>query len=135
MNNINWITFKKVLRIHEVQIDKFGGGSSGIRDLSLLESALNAPENKHYYEDQKDIIYLASVYLYRITKNHPFIDGNKRTATQVAIDFLKTNGFYFDINNENLLIDFVQKVSGNVENRLSEDDIYNFIKQYCIYFY
>lgn len=134
MSNIFWINLEEVNEIHQTQITLYGG-SSGIRNLSLLESALNAPENKFYYEDQKDIIYLGSTYLYRITKNHPFVDGNKRTATEIMLLFLLKNGYIVNIKNKQLLIDFVQKVSGNVENRLSEDDIYDFIKQYCIYFW
>ncbi|MEN8007446.1 MAG: type II toxin-antitoxin system death-on-curing family toxin [Candidatus Krumholzibacteriota bacterium] len=68
------------------------GGASGIRDESLLESALAAPVN-HFEYDKADVFVLAATYAYALTSNHPFVDGNKRTAFAAAGIFLELNGY------------------------------------------
>lgn len=67
------------------------GGVSGLRDERLLESALAAPVNHRKY-DQADVFVLAAAYAYSLTRNHPFVDGNKRTAFAAAGIFLELNG-------------------------------------------
>ena len=89
-----WIDLSVVLAIHEQQIAEHGG-SLGIRDLGLIESALGRPKNLLLYNDP-DIFDLAAAYGYGIAQNHGFIDGNKRTAYVVTRLFLVLNGY--DIN-------------------------------------
>ena len=85
------LTVEIVREIHAEAIAQFGG-SEGVRDLALLESAVAAPQailgGKSPY---KDIIELAAAYLFYLCRNHPFIDGNKRTALGACIVFLRLN--------------------------------------------
>ena len=85
-----WIELPLVLAIHNRQLAEHGG-SEGIRDQGLLESALFRPLNLLNYGNPS-IFELAAAYGYGITKNHPFIDGNKRTSYVVMRTFLKLNG-------------------------------------------
>jgi death on curing protein len=86
------LTVEIVREIHAEAIARFGG-SEGVRDLALLESAVAAPQallgGKSPY---KDIIEPAAAYLFYLCRNHPFIDGNKRTALGACIVFLRLNG-------------------------------------------
>ena len=86
-----WIREDSVLAIHEEQVAEHGG-LPGIRDLALLQSALGRPENLEAY-GHPDAADLAAVYAFGIARNHPFIDGNKRTAWVVAETFLLKNGY------------------------------------------
>ena len=68
------------------------GGSPGLRDEGLLESALERPRNRWHYEPDSDLVTLAAAYGYGLARNHPFVDGNKRVAFQVMYVFLGLNG-------------------------------------------
>jgi death-on-curing protein len=85
-----WLTRNMVDVFHRESLARFGG-ADGVRDLGLLESALARPENVLNYEPSADIFKLAATYCHGIVKNHPFIDGNKRTGTLTAIAFLALN--------------------------------------------
>jgi death on curing protein len=85
-----WISPAFVGLIHNQQIARFGGGS-GLRDEGLLLSALARPENLAAYGDP-DVADLAASYAFGIARNHPFVDGNKRTALVTAAVFLLENG-------------------------------------------
>lgn len=91
MNEPKWVPMKAVLAVHERMIYHFGG-DSGVRDMGLLESALARPQNVFQYESGASLERLASSYAHGIAMNHPFIDGNKRTAFTVASIFLGANG-------------------------------------------
>jgi death-on-curing protein len=86
------LTVEIVREIHAEAIAKFGG-SDGVRDLALLESAVAAPQasfgGKSPY---KDLTEVAAAYLFYLCRNHPFVDGNKRTALGACIVFLRLNG-------------------------------------------
>ena len=86
-----WIEEAVVIAIHRRQLAEHGG-SDGIRDKGLLESALFRPQNKYNYGNPT-IFDLAAAYSYGIAQNHPFIDGNKRTSYVVMRTFLKLNGY------------------------------------------
>ena len=86
-----WITEAMVQVIHADQIATHGG-AHGVRDEGLLASALGRARNRYGYEES-NIHRLAADYGYGIARNHPFIDGNKRTAFQVMYAFLKVNGW------------------------------------------
>lgn len=70
------------------------GGASGVRDMGLLESALARPQNQFAYGEE-DVVALAAAYAFGIIRNHPFIDGNERTAFMTAVLFLERNGYRF----------------------------------------
>ena len=86
-----WILKQTVLRVHDEQLAEHGG-ASGIRDDGLLESALARPENLAAY-GEPDVADLAAAYATGLIKNHPFVDGNKRTGYIAAELFLALNGY------------------------------------------
>jgi death-on-curing protein len=86
-----WVDKAIVLAIHDEQIAEHGG-AVGVRDIGLLESALDRPLNLYNYESA-DLIKLAASYGYVIARNHPFVHGNKRTSAVVTELFLDLNGF------------------------------------------
>jgi death on curing protein len=88
-----WLTPDLVLAIHESQLRKFGGPSV-VRDIGALESALGRPQNKWSYEGS-DLAALAAAYAFRIARNHPFVDGNKRVALLATVTFLGLNSVDF----------------------------------------
>jgi death-on-curing protein len=89
-----WLSKRLVLAMHDEQLREHGG-ASGLRDEGLLESALARPVNRAGYGDP-DIVELAALYADAIAHNHPFIDGNKRTAFTALVVFLDMNGMEFD---------------------------------------
>jgi len=92
---VEWIAPNTVFAMHNAQIAQHGG-TEGLRDEGLLLSALARPENLNAYGEDIDVAALAASYAFGIAKNHPFLDGNKRTALVVAVTFLNLNGFDFD---------------------------------------
>lgn len=85
-----WVSRSVVLAVHEQQIAEHGG-TQGVRDLGLLESALARPQNLAAY-GEPDIAAMAAAYAFGIARNHPFLDGNKRTSYVVTRVFLTLNG-------------------------------------------
>jgi death-on-curing protein len=85
-----WLTREVILSVHEEMIVRFGG-LSGVRDEGLLESALNRPLHLLAYE-KPTLFDMAAAYAHGIVKNHPFLDGNKRTEFMAAYVFLGANG-------------------------------------------
>lgn len=85
-----WVTRAQLDAIHQAQLGEHGG-SSGVRDEGLLESALNRARNKFAYAES-DLSVLAAAYAFGLAKNHGFVDGNKRTAFQAMYVFLGLNG-------------------------------------------
>ena len=94
MSEPEWLDTTIVLDVHAEQLALFGG-ADGIRDLTLLESALARPVNKFAY-GEIDLAALAAAYAFGIARNHPFVDGNKRAAFASLIVFLGLNGIDFD---------------------------------------
>jgi len=90
-----FLSLNEVLSIHQDQITRYGG-TPGIRDIDLLKSALGIPPATYGGEFlHTDIFEMAASYLFHIVKNHPFVDGNKRTGAVAALVFLDLNGFDF----------------------------------------
>nr|WP_286198662.1 type II toxin-antitoxin system death-on-curing family toxin [Mesorhizobium sp. BR1-1-16] len=87
------MTLEQVLVAHERQLRQFGG-PAGLRDLGLLESALDRARNKWTY-GETDLAVLAAAYAYGLARNHPFIDGNKRAAFVALVLFLRMNDVRF----------------------------------------
>ncbi|MDE2386034.1 MAG: type II toxin-antitoxin system death-on-curing family toxin [Alphaproteobacteria bacterium] len=88
---MKWLSLGMVEIFHRESLVRFGG-ADGLRDAGLLDSALARPENVRAYEPDADVFRIAAVYCAGIVKNHPFIDGNKRTGTLAAIASLALNG-------------------------------------------
>ena len=108
-----WLGLKTVQRIHAEQLARFGG-PPGVRDHGALESALWRPVNRWAY-GACDFAELASSYAFGIARNHPFIDGNKRTGTVAAIVFLALNGIELQADEtqlEQLVIDVAKGQAG-----------------------
>jgi death-on-curing protein len=112
-----WLTLEQVLAIHDELIRRHGG-SSGTRDKNLAQSAIDRPKNVYSY-GERDLLALAAVYLSGITKNHPFVDGNKRTASVVALTFLTKNGLSLDVPQAELVI----AVRSHSAGKMSLDDL------------
>lgn len=90
MNEPLWLLDEAVLIAHEISLAQFGG-SDGIRDAALLESALARPKNLFAYS-KPTFMQLAAAYTYGIVRNHPFVDGNKRTGFLAGAAFLELSG-------------------------------------------
>ena len=93
MNEPLWVQRIVVLIAHDEALAAHGG-ASGVRDMGLLDSALARPRNLFAY-GETDVAALAAAYGFGIVRNHPFVDGNKRTAFMTTIAFLELNGFRF----------------------------------------
>ena len=91
MKEPRWLTTEGVLALHDLLIREHGG-LSGLRSRQLLESALARPKNLFAYE-RSNMVSLATAYASGVVRNHPFVDGNKRTAFTAAAVFLEKNGF------------------------------------------
>ena len=114
-----WIDREVVLAIHDEQLAEHGG-QSGVRDMGLLESALGRPRNRHAYA-KGSIAELAASYAAGLSRDHPFIDGNKRTSLVVAELFLEMNGKVLTASHDACVLAFVELAAGTVsEGQLAE---------------
>lgn len=117
---IRWLPIDRVLAIHSRQIAEHGVGD-GVRHIGLLESALAQPENVAAYEPDADISRLAAAYAFGITKNHPFIDGNKRTGYIVMETFLIKNDYLLTASPIDKYTTFLKLAEGSLsEEQLAE---------------
>lgn len=121
---MKWLRLDAVLAIHQRQIAEHGG-EAGVRDLGLLESALARPMNISAYEPDADIARLAAAYAFGVAKNHPFIDGNKRTALVACRTFLLLNGFQLTAQPADKYITFLSLAEGTV----SEEELAEWIRE------
>ena len=94
MTEYRWLTPAIVHALHNESIARFGGGD-GVRDEGLLDSALARPRHRAAYEEEVTVFTLAADYCLGIVKNHPFVDGNKRSGILAAATFLSLNGYDF----------------------------------------
>jgi len=123
-----WVRDDVVRAIHRRQISEHGG-SDGVRDEGLLESALARSKNLLAYSDPSpDLPALAAAYAFGIARNHPFIDGNKRTAYVVCRTFLKLNGMDLETSQENKYATFMELAEG----QLGEADLAAWIRSIAI---
>jgi len=89
-----WIDERDALAIHD-RLLALHGGATGVRDRDLLESALARPRQHHSYAKTSDVVEMAALYTAGIVRNHPFVDGNKRTGFVIGVLFLELHGFDF----------------------------------------
>jgi death-on-curing protein len=94
-----WIEERDVLAIHGRLLALYGG-ATGLRDRGLLESALARPRQHHTHTDTSDVVEMAALYTAGIVRNHPFVDGNKRTGFVIGVLFLELHGFDFKASEE-----------------------------------
>lgn len=112
-----WVALDVAIAAHAEQIAEHGGGE-GIREAGLLDSAMAHPQNLALYGDP-DVSELAASYAFVIARNHPFVDGNKRTAAVVSETFLVLNGHVLTATDAELVITFVALAAGE----LSEEEL------------
>ncbi|CAI3959919.1 Prophage maintenance system killer protein (Doc) [Commensalibacter communis] len=121
----NWISKEDIYEIHSMVLNK-DGGSEGIRDENLLEIALNKPK-QHFAYGNQNIFLLAATYALGISRNHPFVDGNKRTAFLTTDLFLLDNGYqlqqYDDLRYVEIMIDLAQ-------GKISQENMAQYLQRY-----
>ena len=108
-----------VLTVHARLIAETGG-TTGLRDEALLESALAATINRHQYE-AADGVGCAATYAYHLTQTHAFLDGNKRVAAAVTETFLETNGYELVMTNDEIVILFLAIPSSSLSREQVEE--------------
>ena len=125
MNIPIFLNLTEVLEIHKIQIELYGG-QYGVRDLGLLQSALAQPEASFGGQWLHDDIYvMASAYAFHICQNHPFFDGNKRTALASALVFLELNSISLD-DPKNILLDAMLNMA---KGQLSKQQLAEILKK------
>jgi death on curing protein len=112
-----WLDATDALAIHDRQLAEHGGGT-GVRDIGMLESALGRPVNRWAYGED-DPAALAAAYAFGVARNHPFIDGNKRTAWVLARLFLVLNGHALVFTPEDAITTVLALAAGE----LSEEEL------------
>jgi len=125
MPKIVWLLEETLTAIHHRQIAEHGG-SEGLRDEGLLLSALARPKNLLAYgEPAPDLASLAAAYAYGIARNHPFVDGNKRTALVAARTFLILNGVDLKASQDEKVLTFLNLAEGAI----SEEEVADWIRK------
>ena len=123
-----WVLKSAVTLIHKRQLAEHGG-LDGIRDDGMLESALVKPQNLYSYSSPTPTLaQLAASYAFGIARNHPFIDGNKRTALVVCELFLRLNRYAIEVSKEEKYSTFMSLAEGT----LSEKDLANWLSKHII---
>ncbi len=114
-----WVAPEVAVAAHAEQLAEHGGGE-GVRDERLLESAMARPQNLAAY-GEADAAALAAAYAYGTARNHPFVDGNKRTAAVVSEAFLMLNGHRLDASDAELVVAFVALAAGELSEAETAD--------------
>ena len=122
-----WISKQAVLALHDEQLAEHGG-SGGIRDETLLDSALAKPKNVFAYGDEPDLFRLAASYAYGIARNHAFVDGNKRTALVISVLFLNRNGWDITLAKAEEYDMFL----GVAEGSVSEEELAAWFREHAV---
>lgn len=109
-----WIDERDSLTLHD-RLLALHGGAEGLRDEALLKSALARPQQHRAYAGSPDLIDLAAAYTAGIVRNHPFVDGNKRTGFVVGILFLELNGYRFTASEEDAAQAVLELAAGKLD--------------------
>jgi death-on-curing protein len=123
-----FLTLDEVLGIQSDQIRRYGG-ASGLRDLGLLQSALSMPQAT--FDDEfihGTVFEMAAAYLFHLARNHPFVDGNKRTALMCALVFLGLNGYRLDTEPDALY----RLVDGVASHKVDKADVAVFLRESAV---
>ena len=121
-----WLSIIQVRMLHAESIQLFGG-SPGIRDVALLESALDRAKNTWHYDETVSLFELAGAYGFGIAKNHRFIDGDKRTLLLAIRSFLFVNGYHFNPEE----VETVTVIEGIEAGRVDETHLADWIEANC----
>ena len=119
MKEPHWLTRSECLLLHDMMLDQYGG-CSGIRDAGLLESALARPQQLHHY-GKPTMPEMAAAYTAGIVKNHPFLDGNKRTGFMMGAGFLERNGYEFLASETEVVIRTLALAAGEMSEAAYAD--------------
>ena len=119
-----WVTVEVAIAAHAEQLAEHGGGE-GVRDRALVESAMTRPLNLAAYGDP-DAAALAAAYAYGIARNHPFVDGNKRTAAVVSENFLMLKGYWLTASDAELVVAILDLAAGD----LSEEELADWFREH-----
>lgn len=121
MNEPIWMDLPDALIAHDLDLTAHGG-ETGVRDLGMLESALARPRNIWVYaESPPSLQTLAAAYAFGISSNHPFVDGNKRTALVVSFSFLDVNGLEITASQESAFLTILALADGSLtEEQLAD---------------
>ncbi len=111
-----WIDAREALILHERLLALYGG-AAGVRDAGLLQSALARPRQHAAYAEGADLIYLAALATAGVVKNHPFVDGNKRTGFLLGVLFLELNGYRFTARQEEAANAILALAAGQLDER------------------
>ena len=123
--NVVFPSLAEVLELHSAALERHGG-AEGVRDANLLESALAQPIASFGGQLlHADLFLMAAAYLFHLVKNHPFVDGNKRTGLAAALAFLDVNGVTIDRGTHELF----EMTIGVAEGRLTKDDIAEILRR------
>jgi death on curing protein len=123
---LSYLSVTRVLAIHDLMVKRFGG-SHGLRDLGLVESVVARPQASFDGNDSYETIFdKAAALLQSLLRNHPFVDGNKRTALTCAGIFLKINGWKI-INNHGEEVEFAVKIDNS---NLSQEEISKWLEEH-----
>ena len=109
-----WIDERDALALHD-RLLALHGGPVGLRDDGLVKSALARPQQHFAYAESPDVVDMAAAYTWGIVRNHPFVDGNKRTGFVVGVLFLELNGYRFNASEEDAAQMVLELASGNLD--------------------
>jgi len=109
-----WIDERDALALHD-RLLALHGGAVGLRDDGLLKSALARPQQHFADAESPDMVDMAAAYTWGIVRNHPFVDGNKRTGFVVGVLFLELNGYRFNASEEDAAQMVLELASGNLD--------------------
>lgn len=107
-----WLNSAVIIAVHEAQLAEHGGGA-GVRDQNLLASALSRPHNLAAYGNP-DVSDLAAAYGFGISRNHAFIDGNKRTGFVAAVMFFRLNGYQLVVDDASKVLTMLAVAAGDI---------------------
>ncbi|MGO7334919.1 type II toxin-antitoxin system death-on-curing family toxin [Rhizobium leguminosarum] len=126
MIRLKWLSRQAIENMHDEQIAEHGG-LAGLRDTNALETSLARPLNKAAY-GETDIFVLAAAYLYAIVRNHPFVDGNKRTGYLAAFTFLYINRYVINADNAQIIAFVLEVAAGEID----EEGATRFLRDFSV---
>ncbi|MGO7542058.1 type II toxin-antitoxin system death-on-curing family toxin [Rhizobium ruizarguesonis] len=126
MIQLKWLSRQAIENMHDEQIAEHGG-LPGLRDANALVTSLARPLNKAAY-GETDIFILAAAYLYAIVRNHPFVDGNKRTGYLAAFTFLYINRYVINADNAQVIAFVLEVAAGEID----EEGATRFLRDFSI---
>jgi len=125
-----WVSRKALEILHGKSLAIFGG-SPGLRDSGLLDSALARPRQVFAYAESSSLAALAAAYAVGICRNHPFVDGNKRAGLLAALVFLETNGYRLAIDDMQATVDTIRTIEAVASGDIAEEDLTRWIAARC----